>query len=89
MRLPNVPGEIPRIFHQSWSSTELPAKMKTWSRGCKEVHPDWQHVLWTDEDNLKLIQKHFASLLPTYLALKSPIVQADFMRNVYMFLYGG
>jgi mannosyltransferase OCH1-like enzyme len=63
--------------------------MEAWSRGCREIHDDWEHVLWTDDDNLLLVTKYFRWLLPTYLSLKGPIMQADLMRNVYMYLYGG
>src|SRR3954469_8243176 len=32
---------IPKLFHQSWSSTELPAKFERWSATCRRAHPDW------------------------------------------------
>jgi hypothetical protein len=89
--LPNAnnPAIVPRLFHQSWSSLKLPAKFQKWSRTCRQKHPDWEYVLWTDEDNHALVEKYAPWLLDTYDHLKGPIYQADMIRNLYMFLYGG
>lgn len=80
---------IPKLFHQSWKNDEVPAKFKTWSEGCRELHPDWEYVLWTDDDNLALVQTYFPWLEDTYRGLAGPIYRADFVRNLYMYMYGG
>jgi hypothetical protein len=80
---------IPKLFHQSWKSDELPAKFKRWSAGCRKHHPDWEWVLWTDDDNLKLVQTYFPWLEETYNNLPGPIYRADFARNLYMYMFGG
>jgi mannosyltransferase OCH1-like enzyme len=81
--------QIPKIFHQSWSSSQLPAKFQQWSEACRRAHPDWEWVLWTDEDNLELVKKFMPSMLPTYEKLDGPIFRADLIRNAYMLLFGG
>ena len=80
---------VPKLFHQSWKSTELPTKFERWSETCRTKHPDWEWVLWTDDDNLALVQTYFPWLEETYLALPGVIYQADFARNLYMYMYGG
>jgi mannosyltransferase OCH1-like enzyme len=80
---------VPKLFHQSWSSTKLPAKFEKWSDTCRRAHPDWEWVLWTDEDNEELVKKHFPWLLKTYKGLPGVIYRADLVRNLYMHLYGG
>ncbi|KAK7893957.1 hypothetical protein LTR67_006658 [Exophiala xenobiotica] len=80
---------IPKLIHQSWSSTELPAKFQRWSATCRQQHPDWEWVLWTDDDNQELVQKHFPWLLSTYQALPGVIYKADLVRNLYMYMFGG
>ncbi|KIV94736.1 hypothetical protein PV10_02474 [Exophiala mesophila] len=80
---------IPKVFHQSWSSTELPAKFARWSDTCRKQHPDWEWVLWTDEDNEELVKRHFPWLLKTYKAMPGMIYRADLVRNLYMYMYGG
>lgn len=80
---------IPKLIHQSWSSSELPAKFDRWSATCRGEHPDWEWVLWTDEDNEELVKTHFPWLLQTYKALPGVIYRADLVRNLYMYMFGG
>lgn len=84
-----LPGEIPKLLHQSWKSTELPAKFKKWSDTCRRQHPDWEWVLWTDEDNLQLVKQYFPWLEDTFLSLPGNIYRADLVRNLYMYIFGG
>jgi mannosyltransferase OCH1-like enzyme len=80
---------IPKLFHQSWKSAELPSKFQHWSGTCRDLHPDWEWVLWTDDDNLQLVQMYFPWLEQTFLGLPGPIYRADFARNLYMYMFGG
>lgn len=82
-------SSIPKLLHQSWKTTDLPAKFDKWSRVCREKHQDWEWVLWTNEDNLNLVRKYFPWLLEEYLALPGDIYRADFSRNLYMYMFGG
>lgn len=85
----SLQGGIPKLLHQSWKSTELPAKFKKWSNTCRRQHPDWEWVLWTDEDNLQLVKQYFPWLEDTFLSLPGNIYRADLARNLYMYLFGG
>lgn len=80
---------IPKLFHQSWMDTALPAKFHEWSSSCRNAHPDWEWVLWTDENNLALVETFAPWFLSTYKGLKSEIYRADAVRNVYMHVFGG
>jgi hypothetical protein len=80
---------VPKLLHQTWKSTELPSKFEGWSKTCREKNLDWEWVLWTDEDNLKLVRKYFPWLEDTYLALPGDIYRADLVRNMYMYIFGG
>ncbi|KAG5923964.1 hypothetical protein E4U42_004789 [Claviceps africana] len=82
-------GVIPKILHQSWKTLELPAKFQKWSMSCRTRHKDWEWVLWTDDDNLRLVEKYFPWLLDVYNGLPGPIYRADLARNLYMYIYGG
>ena len=81
--------QIPKLFHQSWVNRTLPAKFEEWSYSCRKQHPDWEWVLWTDEDNLKLVEKYAPWFLNTYEDLTSEIYRADTARNMYMHVFGG
>ncbi|KAL7940782.1 glycosyltransferase family 32 protein [Trichoderma barbatum] len=80
---------IPKLIHQSWKSNDLPAKFKKWSNTCRKQHPDWEWVLWTDEDNLQLVRAYFPWLEETFLSLPGNIYRADLARNLYMYMFGG
>ncbi|KAH7126467.1 hypothetical protein B0J13DRAFT_531009 [Dactylonectria estremocensis] len=85
----NQTTAVTKLLYQSWKSNEPPAKFKHWSDGCREKRQDWEWVLWTDEDNLRLVQKYFPALEDTYLGLPGNIYRVDFMRNLYMYHFGG
>ena len=53
------------------------------------MNPDFEWVLWTDEDNRKLVEKYVPDVLLVYDELKSEIYHADVVRNLYMFIFGG
>ncbi|KAL7929310.1 glycosyltransferase family 32 protein [Trichoderma chlorosporum] len=80
---------IPKLLHQSWKSSDLPAKFKRWSDTCRKHHPDWEWVLWTDEDNFELVKDYFPWLEDTFLNLPGNIYKADLARNLYMYMFGG
>ncbi|KAH7020758.1 uncharacterized protein B0I36DRAFT_252631 [Microdochium trichocladiopsis] len=83
------PRGIPKLFHQSWKNKHLPAKFAQWSRTCREQHPGWEWVLWTDEDNRGLIEARYPWLEETYNRLPGKIYRVDMMRNLYMHAFGG
>ncbi|KAH8887170.1 hypothetical protein GQ53DRAFT_693535 [Thozetella sp. PMI_491] len=80
---------IPKILHQTWKSDVLPAKFEAWSMSCRLKHPDWEWVLWTNEDNLDLVRLYYPSLMKTYQALPAEIYRADLIRSLYMYTFGG
>jgi mannosyltransferase OCH1-like enzyme len=82
---------IPRIIHQSWKTTEIPVETYKvhWVESWKELHPDWRHILWTDEDNRRLVAEHYPQYLGFYDQLHPPIKKADFCRFLYMHHLGG
>lgn len=80
---------IPKLFHQSWINSTLPTKFEEWSHSCRQANPDWEWVLWTDEDNMKLVEKYAPWFASTYDALHSEIYRADTARNIYMHVFGG
>lgn len=95
---------IPKIIHQSWIDRDLPIRFKKWSDSFRLKHPEWKwvssrplvfeaakltsQVLWTDNDNDRLVGRH-PEMNATYHALKNGIQRADFVRNLYMWDFGG
>jgi Glycosyltransferase sugar-binding region containing DXD motif len=84
-----VNGSIPKIIHQSWKSEELPDRFVRWSDTWRMHHPDWEWVLWTNDDNHALVDLHFPWFKKAYENLGYEILRADTARNMYMYIFGG
>ena len=80
---------IPKLFHQSWINGTLPAKFEEWSHSCRAANADWEWVLWTNEDNRKLVHRYAPWYLNTYEELETEIYRVDVARNLYMHVFGG
>lgn len=81
--------QIPHIIHQSWKTNTLPFRFLSWQKTWISKHPDWEYRLWTDADNLQLVEEHFPWFLETYKALPQNIHRADAVRYMYMYKFGG
>ncbi|KAL1756784.1 nucleotide-diphospho-sugar transferase [Schizophyllum commune] len=84
-----VPTGVSKIIHQSWKSRTPPDLLQYFVDSWRVVYPEYEYVLWTDDDNRELIKSRYPELLATYDGLPSAITRADFMRNFYMHAFGG
>ena len=80
---------IPKLIHQTAKTAILGPKWKPLQQKLIELHPGWTYKLWTDEDNLALIQERRPDLLAVYTGLPKPIMRADLIRYVFMEQFGG
>ena len=83
------PGEIPRIIHQTWISTKLPAFYAPWLRSWLVKNPTWQYWFWTDDDIRNFIAHDYGQYLALYDSYKKNINRADAMRYFVLHKYGG
>lgn len=82
-------GGVPRLIHQSWMDDQLPHKFLLWSNSFRIRHPEWHWILWTDDANAELVASRHPELNQSYWALENGIQRADFVRNLYMWDFGG
>jgi hypothetical protein len=84
-------GAIPRTFHASWKTKDLPPKFAEWRASTLGAlpPPHWLHYLHTDAENRKLVVDHFPEHLALYDAFPVEIMRADIARLFYMSHYGG
>ena len=78
-----------RLIHQTWKCKDLPACVLPSVESWKSLHPAWDHLLWTDEDNRRLIQECYPWFLSTYDAYPYDIQRADAIRYFILHRYGG
>ncbi|KAF8195762.1 nucleotide-diphospho-sugar transferase [Mycena galopus ATCC 62051] len=80
---------IPRILHQTWKTGTLPEKWKTISQECRDMMPDYEYKLWTDESSREFIARHYPWFLNTFDDYSYAILRADAIRYFVLYHYGG
>lgn len=88
-RLVDKAGNIPKFIHQTWKSDRLPSQWREYFDGWSAHHPDFVHVIWSDEDNLQLVKQCYPQFLNCYLWLPLMIQKTDLVRLMYLHQYGG
>jgi mannosyltransferase OCH1-like enzyme len=78
---------IPRIIHQStttrtWEEMHLVGRLK-------KMMPDFQHIMWSAEENLALFEKMFPKYVEQYLSFEHAVMRIDVSRCLYMYTHGG
>ncbi len=80
---------IPKIIHQTWKTNEAPYKWKEYIQKLKQLNPDWEYHLWSDDDNDAFVRKEFLDFYPTYQGFSKNIMRADVIRYLLMYKVGG
>jgi hypothetical protein len=80
---------VPKLMHQTWQTKQVPAKWAAARKSCIDLHPDFEHRLWTDEEGLAFIKKHYPWFLPTYVAYPYSIQRVDVLRYFLLHHFGG
>jgi mannosyltransferase OCH1-like enzyme len=80
---------IPRIIHQTWKSDHIPAEWEGLRKTWRRLNPEWEYRLWTDDDNLELVAKHYPWFLDIYKGYDQGIKRADAARYFIMHQCGG
>lgn len=80
---------IPKILHQVWvGGNPLPERERRWSQSWKKLHPDWNHILWT-EKNIQQLEMSQNSLKAISNAEGIYACQADIIRYWAVRRHGG
>jgi len=76
---------IPKIIHHIWLGSPFPERCKTFQKTWQEQHPDWQYILWQEQDieNLNLINKK------QYDAAVNYGEKSDIARYEILYRFGG
>jgi hypothetical protein len=82
--------EISRVIFQTWKSrVEISLNYRYWRSTFIKNNPEFQCVLWDDDDNREFVADKFAWFLPVYDRLPTATFRADAVRPLFLFLYGG
>lgn len=80
---------IPRLIHQTWKTTEVPRSHGDWVESVRLNHPDYEYRLWTDDENLALVEEHFGWFSDRYRSFAHDIERADAIRYLILWRFGG
>lgn len=80
---------FPMVIHQSWKTRTLPENFAKWSKNTLKLHPEWKYMLWTDEDNRRMIEQRYPWFLETWNSYDHFIKRVDACRYFYMWEHGG
>ncbi|XP_044715074.1 glycosyltransferase sugar-binding containing DXD motif domain-containing protein [Hirsutella rhossiliensis] len=86
---------VPRIIHQvfhNWASPgneTLPADWAAMRQSCLELHPTWEHKLWTEAASRLFIQTEYPWFLDTYDGFRFPVQRIDTLRYFLLRHFGG
>ncbi|CCH57849.1 hypothetical protein TBLA_0A00490 [Henningerozyma blattae CBS 6284] len=86
---PVVNQKIPKIIHQTYKTENIPKHWVAGQQRCKDLHPDYKYILWTDEMSLQFIKEEYPWFLETFKSYKYPIERADAIRYFVLYHYGG
>jgi len=77
--------KIPKIIHQIWLGSPLPATFLAYTKTWQQHHPDWQYKLWTDADiaQLKLENQDIYDHAINYAE------RSDIARYEILYRFGG
>lgn len=76
---------IPKKIHQIWLGGAIPDKFRVMTETWRDIHPDWEYKLWTDDDvkNMDLPNRALFDSMINY----GP--KSDLLRYHIMNEYGG
>jgi mannosyltransferase OCH1-like enzyme len=80
---------ISKILHQTAATRHLTWEERTLLKRAKHLLPDWEYKLWTDDDILAVMQRHFEPLIDQFLQIKRGVVIADIGRYAALYEHGG
>mgnify|MGYP003113405588 CR=1 FL=1 len=76
---------IPKIIHQIWLGGQIiPKQIVNCMKSCREKHPGWQYILWTEENLPSIVHFRQEWDLDQNYARKS-----DLLRLQVLYDYGG
>jgi len=80
---------IPKIIHQTWKTKEIPSKWLDFVRIVKEMNPDWEYRLWSDEENDAFVRSEYPEFYDIFNGFSRNIMRADVIRYLIMHKIGG
>ncbi|KAH0490912.1 hypothetical protein TgHK011_002359 [Trichoderma gracile] len=83
------PVVVPKIIHQIALGNASVAKYQAAISSCTDLHPEWEHRLWTDVNATAFIAEFYPDILPHYTGYAQNIQRANILRYALLHHSGG
>lgn len=80
---------IPKIIHQTWKTSALPAAFQHWQKSWLEMHPDFEYRLWTNVDIEDFISQQDTAVQDLFYGYQENICRIDLVRYLILQKFGG
>jgi len=77
-----------QIIHQTTKNGLIPNELNHYIESIKKYQSNWNYILWSDDDNAKLIEKEYNFIWKNYQKIKG-IQKADISRYCILHKFGG
>ncbi|MEY3423257.1 MAG: hypothetical protein RIR48_3587 [Bacteroidota bacterium] len=84
-----ITQSIPKLIHLTWKSKDIPAKYYKNYLSIVKTHPDWEIIIWTDEEMDSYIKEHGKEYYAFYKSFPYMIQKCDFFRVFIVYCMGG
>lgn len=74
------PKLIPKIFHQTYMTTDVPPAIQPLMQSWRLHNPDWNFRFYDDEACLDFVAQQFPEYLEAYKGLPKNVERSDFFR---------
>jgi mannosyltransferase OCH1-like enzyme len=81
--------KIPKIIIQTWKNNDIPDKYRNDVTSLYKKNPDFQFLLFTDNDIELFLKDNYPEYYVTYVKLPIKIQKIDFFRYIAIYHYGG
>jgi len=78
-------NKIPKIIHQVWLGSEYPKKFEILNQYWKNINPDWEFKIWTDDD----VETFGLKNIDLFKKVKNFGTKSDIFRYEILHRYGG
>ncbi len=86
---PDEMSSIPRCFHVTWKTADLPTRYQANVDRMRELHPSWDIEIWSDDRITAFVKQYFADLAVSFHSLPKNIMRVDVFRYMLMHQFGG
>lgn len=88
----NLPQRVPKVIHQIYLQEGRNSTIHTYSKAlasCRNLHADWTHLLWTDDNATAFMRRHYPLIAPHYEGYAQSIQRANVLRYALLDHFGG